>query len=113
MTHIMQSPSRERTADQSASRIHAFQSTTSAAFVLAGATMGAVIGATVGVLAGPPGMWSGAVLGAVAGAAAGRVMNVQEARTSRHDAELDEAIGVTSRNLGRPPFAELAQHHRG
>jgi outer membrane lipoprotein SlyB len=103
-THL---PSGERSADRSAWRIHAIQSVTSVVGVLTGAVMGAAAGAIVGVLAGPPGMWTGALLGGLAGTAAGRVMYVQGARTSKHDADLDEEIGVTSHNLGRPPVEAL------
>lgn len=97
----------ERSADRSAWRIHALQSFTSAAGVLTGAVMGAAAGAVLGVLAGPPGMWTGALLGGLAGTAAGRVMYVQGSRASKHDADLDEEIGVTSNNLGRPPVEHL------
>jgi hypothetical protein len=93
--------------DQSASRIHARQSLTSLASPVAGALLGAGVGTVFGVLAGPPGMWTGAILGALAGAAAGRAMDVQGSRTSKHDAELDDQIGVTSRSLGRPQPRDL------
>lgn len=104
MNHSMQLPSRERSVDRSAWRIHVLEKFTSVAGVLTGAVMGAAAGAVVGVLAGPPGMWTGAILGGLAGTAAGRVVYVQGSRASRHDAELDEEIGVTSHNLGRPPM---------
>jgi hypothetical protein len=104
MTTSTQRRSSEHGAERSAGRIHAFQSFTSAASAIMGAVMGAAVGGVFGVLAGPPGIWTGALLGALAGGAAGRVISVQEARTSRHDAELDEEIGVTSHNLGRPPM---------
>ena len=107
MTISTQMPSGERSADRSAWRIHAIQRVTSVAGVLTGAVMGAAAGAIVGALAGPPGMWTGALLGGLAGTAAGRVMYVQGARTSKHDADLDEEIGVTSHNLGRPPVEPL------
>jgi hypothetical protein len=105
----MQSPSIERSADRSAHHIHAVQSFTHVAGVLAGAAMGAAVGAVVGVLAGPPGIWTGALLGGLAGTAAGRVMYVQGSRTSKHDADLDDAIGVTSDNLGRPTIEALGR----
>jgi hypothetical protein len=100
----MQPPS---SADQSAHRIHAVQSLIHVAGVLAGATMGAAVGAVVGALAGPPGMWTGALLGGLSGTAAGRVMYVQSSRESKHDADLDDEIGVTSANLGRPSVEQL------
>ena len=111
MSHTTQSRVGERTADQSAWRLHAFKSLTSVASVFVGAMMGAIVGATFGALAGLPGIWAGAVMGALAGAAAGRVMFVQEARESRHDSELDETIGVTSKNLGRRPIEPLRVRH--
>ena len=63
--------------------------------------MGGAIGALLGALAGLPGIVAGALLGAVAGGAAGRVIDVQGSRASRHDADLDDEIGVTSGSLGR------------
>ena len=102
MSRLSQLPSRERTADRSAHHIHAVQSFTHVAGVLAGTAMGAAVGAVVGALAGPPGIWTGALLGGLAGTAAGRVMYVQGSRASKHDADLDDEIGVTSDSLGRP-----------
>jgi uncharacterized membrane protein len=107
MNSSTQFQSNELGADRSAWRIHAFQSFTSIVGVLTGAVMGAAAGAVVGALAGPPGIWTGAVLGGLAGTAAGRVIHVQGSRASRHDAELDDEIGVTSHNLGRPPVEYL------
>jgi hypothetical protein len=108
MTRLPHSPSTKRSADQSASRIHVFHSLTSVAVPIAGATMGAGVGAIVGVLAGPPGILAGALLGALAGAAAGRAIDVQGSRASKHDAELDDQIGVTSqRSIGRPSVSDL------
>jgi hypothetical protein len=107
------SPSRERTAERSASRIHSFQRFTAVAGVLAGAVMGAATGAVVGVLAGPPGVWTGVLLGGLAGTAAGRAMYVQGSRASKHDAELDDEIGVTSHNLGRPPVEPVGRGSTG
>jgi hypothetical protein len=108
MTRLPDSPSTKRSADQSASRIHVFHSLTSVAVPVAGAMMGAGVGAVVGVLAGPPGIWVGALLGTLAGAAAGRAIDVQGSRASKHDAELDDEIGVTSqRSIGRPSVSEL------
>jgi hypothetical protein len=102
LQNMHRSPHPPLSPDQSASRIHVRQSLTSVASPVAGALLGAGVGTVLGVLAGPPGMWTGALLGALAGAAAGRAMDVQGSRTSKHEAELDDQIGVTSRSLGRP-----------
>jgi hypothetical protein len=42
------------------------------------------------------------ILGAAAGALAGEVMDEEAKRVSRHEGELDEEIGVTGGDLGRP-----------
>lgn len=105
MNHVPHLPPSQRSADQSAAHIHAIHRVTSVAGWIAGGAMGGGVGALLGMLAGPPGMWTGAALGVLAGVAACRATDVQGARTSKHDAELDDVIGVTSRNLGRPPQA--------
>jgi uncharacterized membrane protein len=71
----------------------------------AGAIAGEVLGALVGSAAGPPGAVAGMVLGAAVGALAGEMMDEEAERTSLHDAELDETIGVTKGDLGRPSAA--------
>jgi hypothetical protein len=50
------------------------------------------------------------ILGAAAGALTGEVMDDQAKRNSRHDGELDDEIGVTCGDLGRPaPAAPKSQ----
>jgi hypothetical protein len=66
----------------------------------AGTIAGEVAGALVGSIAGPPGAIAGMVVGAAVGALAGEVMDEEAERTSRHDHELDDAIGVTRGDLG-------------
>jgi hypothetical protein len=68
----------------------------------AGALAGEIVGGLVGSAAGPAGLVAGMVLGAAAGALAGQTIDKDAARTSRHDKELDDAIGVTQGDLGRP-----------
>jgi len=77
----------------------------------AGAIGGEITGAIVGSMAGPPGVVAGMVIGAAAGAMLGKIIDEEAARTSHHDIELDEAIGVTKGDLGSvhpppPPEAE-------
>jgi outer membrane lipoprotein SlyB len=67
----------------------------------AGAIAGEIVGAVLGSAAGPPGVMAGMVIGAAAGALAGEVLDQEAERTSRHDHELDDAIGVTKGDLGR------------
>ncbi|HEX8792436.1 MAG TPA: DUF456 domain-containing protein [Polyangiaceae bacterium] len=66
----------------------------------AGAIAGEIAGALVGSIAGPPGALAGMVVGAAMGALAGEVLDEDAERTSRHDHELDDAIGVTGGDLG-------------
>jgi hypothetical protein len=68
----------------------------------AGAISGAASGAAIGSFAGPPGAIAGAILGGAAGAAAGAALERSNERRSFHDRELDEAIGVTSGEIGAP-----------
>lgn len=97
--------SKVRSADQSARRFRAFTRFTTVGTPVIAALFGGAIGAIVGQGASLPGIWAGALFGALAGAAAGRAMDVQRGRTSRHDADLDDQIGVTSGSLGRPSVA--------
>jgi nucleotide-binding universal stress UspA family protein len=66
------------------------------AATLVGATSGAVLGA----VGGPPGAVIGGVVGAAIGMVAGQVLDEEDARRDAHERDLDEAIGVTSANLG-------------
>src|SRR5580700_10722784 len=68
----------------------------------AGAIGGEIVGAVVGSMGGPAGAVAGMVLGAAAGAVVGKIMDEEADRKSFHDGELDEAIGVTSGELGAP-----------
>jgi len=67
------------------------------------AASGTVAGAVVGAIAGPVGAVAGAIVGSVAGSAAGAVLEDEEVRSSRHDEELDEAIGVYDGAMGAAP----------
>lgn len=67
-----------------------------------GAVAGEAIGALIGSAAGPVGVAAGMLIGAAAGALAGKVYDQEAQRASIHDHELDEAIGVTGKDLGRP-----------
>ena len=67
-----------------------------------GAVAGEAIGALIGSAAGPVGVAAGMLIGAAAGALAGKVYDQEAERQSTHDRELDEAIGVTGKDLGRP-----------
>lgn len=67
-----------------------------------GAIAGEVVGGVVGSLAGPPGVIAGMVIGATAGALAGEALDRDATSESEHEHELDDAIGVTSGDLGRP-----------
>jgi hypothetical protein len=87
---------RGKRAKQVAARSHAGE---------AGAIAGEVVGALVGSAAGPAGAAAGMVIGAAAGALVGGVMEQEAERASRHDAELDDAIGVTGGDLGRSASA--------
>jgi len=70
-----------------------------------GAVAGEVAGALMGSMAGPAGVVTGMIVGAAMGALAGKVIDQEAERTSWHDGELDEEIGVTKGDLGRtvPP----------
>ncbi len=61
---------------------------------------GAIAGAATGALAGPPGAIAGGIIGGAAGLLAGDTFDREEARHEQHEAELDEAIGVTGPDLG-------------
>jgi nucleotide-binding universal stress UspA family protein/hemerythrin superfamily protein len=87
----------------------------------AAALSGVVGGAVAGAFAGPPGAILGGTLGLAAGTLAGSVLEMVDQRASRHDRELDAAIGVTEGTVGAPEqarrsFAEmeesLAARHR-
>jgi phage tail tape-measure protein len=67
-----------------------------------GAVAGELAGALVGSVAGPAGAVAGMVIGSVAGGLAGKVLDDEARRTSAHDAELDDTIGVTHGDLGAP-----------
>jgi phage tail tape-measure protein len=69
---------------------------------LEGGLSGAVAGAVFGAAAGPPGMAAGALIGGVAGALVGGALDSGAAVDAAHTSELDEAIGVTSAELGAP-----------
>jgi nucleotide-binding universal stress UspA family protein len=66
------------------------------ATTLTGATVGAVLGA----IGGPPGAIAGGAIGTAFGMIAGVALDEQDKRTSFHDHELDDAIGVTRGDLG-------------
>ncbi len=68
----------------------------------AGTVAGEVVGALVGSAAGPAGTVAGMLIGAAAGALAGEVIDREAERASGHDAELDETIGVSKGDIGRP-----------
>jgi outer membrane lipoprotein SlyB len=67
-----------------------------------GAIAGEVAGAVIGSAAGPAGAVAGMLIGAAAGALAGEVMDEEAERVSRHEGELDDEIGVSGGDLGRP-----------
>lgn len=71
-------------------------------FELVGASLaaGAVGGFALGAIAGPPGAVLGGTLGAGVGLLAGATLDAAEHEASRHDHELDDAIGVTQGDLG-------------
>jgi len=70
----------------------------------AGAIAGEVVGGLIGSMAGPPGLVAGMVFGAFAGALAGRVIDQEAERARLHEEQLDEDIGVTKGDIGRPSF---------
>ena len=65
-----------------------------------GAIVGEIAGAVVGSAAGPAGAVAGMVIGGLAGEVTGEALDLEEARSRRHDEELDETIGVIGGNLG-------------
>lgn len=67
-----------------------------------GAAGGALAGAALGAIAGPAGAAAGAVIGGAVGAVVAKVADDEAERASLHDAELDEAIGVTGGDIGAP-----------
>jgi phage tail tape-measure protein len=67
-----------------------------------GAIAGEVAGAVIGSAAGPAGTVAGMIIGAAAGALAGEAIDEDAQRVSRHESDLDDEIGVTAGNLGRP-----------
>jgi len=74
------------------------------ALLKASAIAGATGGAAVGAIGGPPGVVIGGALGAAAGFLVGSVLDTEEHRASKHDHELDDAIGVTKGDLGAAPL---------
>jgi hypothetical protein len=85
-----------------------------------GAVSGAVTGVVAGMVGGPPGMILGGAIGAAVGAVAGGVLDRESHNHEKADRALDDAIGVTSGDLGarelvRASFAskqEMAEAHR-
>jgi phage tail tape-measure protein len=69
----------------------------------AGALGGAIAGGVIGAIAGPVGAIAGAAIGSAIGGFAGNTIDHEQERTSLHDKELDEAIGVSNGHLGTPP----------
>jgi phage tail tape-measure protein len=69
----------------------------------AGVLAGEFVGAIVGSAAGPAGTIAGVVVGAVIGGLSGHVLHDEKQRAWKHDAELDEEIGVTGADLGAAP----------
>lgn len=69
---------------------------------------GAVVGATVGAVGGIPGMAVGALVMGVGAVLSGVVLEHENLRAAAHDRELDDAIGVTSSELGAAGPAAVA-----
>jgi phage tail tape-measure protein len=69
----------------------------------AGALGGAIAGGVIGAIAGPVGAIAGAAIGSAIGGFAGNTIDHDIERTSQHDKELDEIIGVSNGHLGTPP----------
>jgi phage tail tape-measure protein len=67
---------------------------------------GAVAGSASGLVAGPPGVLAGGAIGTAIGYLAGAVLEDEDNRAEEHDEELDEAIGVTSPDLGAREVAK-------
>ncbi|MDF2692103.1 MAG: Universal stress protein family [Labilithrix sp.] len=61
---------------------------------------GAVSGIAVGAIGGPPGAILGGIVGTAVGLMAGSALEMGEETAVAHDAELDDAIGVTRGPLG-------------
>jgi hypothetical protein len=84
-----------------------------------GTAAGEVVGAVVGAGAGPVGAVAGMVIGALAGHIAASAMEEEGHRVAVHDAELDDAIGVTRGTIGRgnakraPPDAAVFGQSKG
>ncbi len=75
-----------------------------------GAFAGEIAGAVIGGVAGPAGAVAGMILGAMAGEVATEVFEWESERSRRHEALLDEAIGVIGGDLGAaPPDAPRAR----
>jgi hypothetical protein len=64
------------------------------------AVSGAVAGAALGAVGGPPGIVAGGIVGTALGVIAGVGLDNAEYAHDVHDRELDDAIGVTSGDLG-------------
>jgi hypothetical protein len=76
---------------------------------------GAVSGCATGLVAGPPGVIAGGAIGTAIGYLAGAVLEDEDNRAEEHDEELDDAIGVTSADLGAREAAKAgadALEHR-
>jgi hypothetical protein len=65
-----------------------------------GALAGEIAGAIVGGVAGPAGAVAGMILGAVAGEVATDAFEWESERSRRHEASLDQEIGVIGGDLG-------------
>ena len=76
-----------------------------------GAIAGEALGAIVGSGAGPVGVAAGLVIGTAVGALVGKVFDQEQARVSRHQQELDDEIGVTRGDLGRPEVRRESPGH--
>lgn len=84
-----------------------------------GTVSGALTGAIVGIVGGPPGLVAGGAIGAALGTVAGVVLDREVHKVDRHDAELDDDIGITTSDLSareaiRASFAsrqEMAEAH--
>jgi uncharacterized protein (TIGR02284 family) len=109
LTPILPIP--QNSADREEQHIHSVDTARHLGMPMAGALSGAALGALVGAVAGPPGAVTGAVLGTIIGAAAGRGLDVDEARSSRHDGELDD-LGVSSENHRAAPLEVAAPEPR-
>jgi phage tail tape-measure protein len=68
--------------------------------IAAASLAGVAAGAAVGAVVGPVGAVVGGMIGAAVGSAAGEIIQEENERTSFHDHELDDDIGVTKGDLG-------------